>query len=207
MKLYLQTITFLLIATMSQAQTQTLFGGNKTYGGFGGPIMEFSNINGTLVTDVGGGGALIVNDFFFGGYGLGNDNSNIELDNGLNALDFGHGGFWLGYTHNQHKLVHLYSSFRIGWGDVDLKRGDDLTASDNLMAICPELGLEFNVTRWFKLGVSGGYRIVTGLDNLPGGLDNDDFTGGFGMLTFRFGGFGDYNDWDDDDDDDYGFNF
>ena len=69
-----------------------MFSDETSYGGFGGPFIEFSSINGSLVADVGGGGAFSVNDFFFGGYGMGNDASSVEFEGQEYDIDFGHGG-------------------------------------------------------------------------------------------------------------------
>lgn len=202
-------LLFVLSFTLSTAvigQAETLFSDANSYGGFGGPFIEFSNINGTLVGDVGGGGALIINNLFIGGYGLGNDAASVTLENDeIYDIDFGHGGLWFGYTYNQHKLIHLYTSFRVGWGEVELLQNDDKAFDDNFLALAPEAGVELNITSWFKLGLSGGYRYVSGVEDLPV-LTNADFTGMFGALTFRFGGFGDY-DYKDNDDKDIDFDF
>lgn len=184
----------LTLATISIAQTETFFGNNDSYGGFGGPMIEFSQINGTLVGDVGGGGGLIINDFFMGGYGLGSEGASVDFEEQSYDIDFGHGGLWFGYAHKEHKLVHVYSSLKIGWGSAELKIDGDKKFDDNLLALTPEAGIEFNITNWFKLGVTGGYRYVSGVDDLPV-LTSDDFTGMTGALTFRFGGFGDYESY------------
>ena len=203
----MKRIYFLLIAfscsysLFSQDKTQTLFSNENSYGGFGGPIVEFSNINGVTVGDTGGGGAFSVNDFFVGGYGLGNSGSQVAITGTDEVYDihFNHGGFWLGYTYKKHQLFHLYSSFRIGWGKTELKRNDEKFYSDNLLALAPELGLELNVTNWFKVAFSGGYRNISGIDNLPQ-LTDKEFTSAYGAITFRFGGFGDYHSYNDNHD-------
>jgi len=61
--------------------------------------------------------------------------------------------------------------------------------------LTPEAGVEVNVTNFFKLGLTGGYRWVNGINQLPG-LENNDFSSPVGTITFRFGGFGDDWDWD-----------
>jgi len=192
MKNNLLVFAALLLSTFAYSQTETLFSGNASYGGFGGPLIEFSSINGTLVNDVGGGGALIINNFFVGGYGLGSDNASVDINGLEHDIDFSQGGFWFGYTHKQHKLIHLYSSVKVGWGEAELLVNEEKRFDENLLAFSPDLGLEFNVTSWFKLGVTAGYRFVSGLDDLPV-LDDNDFSGMTGGITFRFGGFGDYN--------------
>jgi len=196
MKSFILLFFALTVSTLSIAQTETLFGNDTDFGGFGGPMVEFSNVNGQLVGDVGGGGALIINNFFVGGYGLGNDAASIDYQEQKYDIDFGHGGFWLGYALKEHKLVHLYTSFKVGWGSAELKIDGDKKFDDNLLALSPDIGVEFNITNWFKLGVTGGYRYVSGIENLAD-LSNDDFTGMTGALTFRFGGFGDYESYND----------
>ena len=188
---------FVNLGLQAQDKTQTLFSDENSYGGFGGPLVVFSNINGTVVGDVGGGGAFTVNNFFVGGYGLGNEGAQVTVEDEVFDIDFSHGGFWLGYAFKEHKLLHLYSSFRVGWGGVDFEQNSEKFFSDNLLALSPELGVELNVTNWFKLGLTAGYRAVSGIDNLPV-LDNSDFTSMYGALTFRFGGFGDYHSYDRD---------
>jgi len=206
-------IALLSITTVfAQAQTETLFGNINHIGGFGGPMIEISQINGETVADVGGGGALILNNFFVGGYGLGTDAPNISVSQETFDIDFDHGGLWLGYTSNPRKLAHIYSSVKVGWGDVTLRDGDgDKRYSDNVLVIAPEAGVELNITNWFRLGFTGGYRFTDGVNELPAAFDlsDDKFSGGFGKITFRFGGFGDYSSGSgvNDDDFDLKFNF
>ena len=190
-------ITALLLPLSMVAQDETLFKNAKVIGGFGGPIVEFSSINGEVGTDVGGGGALILNNFFIGGYGMGTTFPEINVDNKDYSIDFGHGGFWLGYAYRSEKLVHLYGSARLGWGGIQLKTDPDqddefADYDDAIYVITPELGIELNVTTFFKIAVTGGYRIVADVDGLPGDLGEADFSSPVGALTFRFGGFGNY---------------
>ena len=108
-------------------------------------------------------------------------------------MDLGHGGFWLGYTYRSHKLVHIFASTKLGWGGIDIEIDEDnYSAVDNVFVITPELGVELNVFRWFKIAGTVGYRSVTGVDNIKAGKSNEDFSGLAGTLTFRFGGFGDW---------------
>lgn len=59
-----------------------------------------------MVVDVGGGGVIIFDEFFIGGYGMGIDylevSFEIEIDGELIEIDvdidFGYGGFWFGYV-------------------------------------------------------------------------------------------------------------
>ncbi|MBK7872245.1 MAG: hypothetical protein IPJ74_17015 [Saprospiraceae bacterium] len=196
MKNYLSALLLLFVYQLS-AQQETLFDEFDIRGAFGGPILEIGSINGEIGADVGGGGALIINNFFFGGYGMGTDYPELEINNLDYNLRFKHGGFWLGYASREYKLLHLYSSVKIGWGKAQLRREGESDFTERHFTMTPELGVELNLTDWFKLGFTGGYRWVNGINLLPG-LSNTDFSSPVGVLTFRFGGF-DSNNWDWDD--------
>ncbi len=184
----------LLGALQLSAQQETLFDEFDIMGAFGGPILEIGSINGEVGADVGGGGALIINNFFLGGYGMGTDYPQFER-NGIDYnIRYKHGGFWLGYTHREYKAVHLYSSVKIGWGKAQMRNDGSVEFQDRHFTMIPELGIELNLTEWFKLGFTGGYRWVNGINNLPG-LNNAAFSSPVGIINFRFGGFSD-NSWD-----------
>lgn len=186
----------LLAGIAAQAQQETLFDDLNIIGAFGGPLVEIGNIVGETTGMVGGGGALILNNAFIGGYGLGTNAPDYSVDSTNYNIRFRHGGFWLGYTYKSHKLLHLYSSARIGWGKVRLRQDDDTVFSDRVFVLTPELGVELNLTRFFRLGITGGYRWVSGVNRISG-AGGEDFSSPIGALTFRFGGFGDWNkgDW------------
>lgn len=183
------------------AQHETLFSNINNVGAFGGPLVEISSINGQVGADVGGGGALILNSFFIGGYGMGTNfpeaTLNIDGQELKYEIDSGHGGLWFGYTPNTRKIIHPYGSLKIGWGKTELKGPDDTPDfSERTFVMIPEAGVEVNVTDFFRIAVTGGYRWVNGINDLQG-LENEDFSSALGAITFRFGGFiSRNNDWD-----------
>ena len=144
MKTTIQLIAFCLLTFTGYGQSQeTLFGSINHIGGFGGPMIEVSSINDQTVADVGGGGALILDNFFFGGYGLGNDAASVSFSEETYDIEFGHGGLWFGFIAPPHKLAHVYTSFRLGWGDTNLIEPDgDKAYSDNILVMTPEIGVE-----------------------------------------------------------------
>jgi hypothetical protein len=80
----------------------------------------------------------------------------------------------------------------LGWGGIDIEIDDEgFTRNDNIFVVTPEVGVEVNVFRWFKIAGTVGYRAVTGVNSISG-QSNEDFSGMAGTLTFRFGGFGDW---------------
>lgn len=186
-------LLFLLAATFGYSQHETLFGKARVVGGFGAPIVEFGLTN-DLGTAVGSGGGLVIDNFFIGGYGMGTVDFEALIDDDLTEIALGHGGFWLGGTFRPYKVVHLYGSARIGWGAVEIPVGEpgvSFKELDKVFVVTPEIGVELNVTRWFRIGATGGYRILRGANENLGYTDSD-FEGAVGTLTFRFGWFGNY---------------
>lgn len=192
MKNLLIIIALLSSSIQLSAQHETLFKGVRHWGIFGGPIVEFSSIKGNISTSVGGGGGLIIDNLFIGGYGLASASiDDVLSSNDLDQLQIAHGGLWLGYTNRPFKLMHVFASAKIGWGAVDFDLDQDLDFDDGVFVITPEIGLELNVFKFFRVGFTGGYRFVDGVRSNPD-LDKDEFNSFTGTLTLRFGLFGRY---------------
>ena len=199
-------IPLLLSIHFVQAQRdQTLFNNGGRVGGFGAPIFDYYNISGDGNIDVasGGGGALIISDFFIGGYGVGDINLIETINNDRAEFDLGHGGLWFGFTPLQRFVVHPYASMRLGWGASNISIRDDgrfTSYTDNFTVFSPEVGLEVNVFRWFRISGTVGYQWFNGIDETSNpdlDLDLNSIRAG---LTLRFGGFGrtkDKDEWDD----------
>ena len=188
-----------------EGETQTLFGNGKlNISGFGAPIVEFSNVKGQFSVSNGGGGAALFNQtFFVGGYGVGLSNRiALDVNNTSQRLEFGHGGFWLGYINSPKKLLHFISSIKLGWGSVNMRNnnyGNNLTTYSNTTFVTtPEVGFEVNIARFFRISATAGYRFVTGISKMEftnGGvitenLTNADFSSPMGSISFKFGWFG-----------------
>jgi hypothetical protein len=187
---------FLILLTSTllvSAQHETLFSRARIIGGFGGPLLEFGNIKSDYTTSIGGGGGLIIDNFFIGAYGIGSlDHLQYNIRNEDDfRMDLAHGGLWLGYTPATFKVIHPYTSARIGWGFAEI-RNDPFnihSSGDAIFVFTPEVGMELNLTRFFRMSASIGYRIVSDVDQLDT-LTNKDFSSLTGQLTFRFGWFG-----------------
>ncbi|TNE65444.1 MAG: hypothetical protein EP344_03055 [Bacteroidetes bacterium] len=183
--------------TLALAQKeQTLANSNKTKGGFGGPFFLFSQADGKAGGGAGGGGGFIIDDFFIGGFGQGEAFGQRRVNNRSYDVTLGGGGFWLGYAYPSYKVLHLYSTLKLGWGSAALRRRDDDPfdnddITDQIFMVIPEVGAEINLIHWFRLGLTAGYRVVGGLHDLPG-FASQDFNSPVLAVTLRFGGFG-YN--------------
>ncbi len=191
---YLLLLSFMASGLILSAQQETVFGNVDVIGGFGGPFIEVGSINGQVGADVGGGGALMLDAFFLGGYGQGTSYPDAVINDIDRNIKFAHGGLWFGYVKDQYKMVHMFSSLKLGWGKVRLRSDGDPDENDRVFVLTPEIGVEVNLTDFFKLSLAGGYRVVSGVSKLQG-LDNGDFSSPVGILTFRFGGFD--NNWED----------
>lgn len=197
-------VSFFIIGMLSAQRHSTLLGRSPLNGAFGAPIYEFTVKDG-IQGGVGGGGGLVFRNFFLGAYGVASLNGLediLEIDD-LNKLDLSHGGLWLGYTPFSYSVIHPYSSVRAGWGVLDLDFDDpdlEFDDLDQVYVITPELGIEINITKWFRVAGTAGYRHIAGVnDNTPTTV-TDSLNGFIGGVTLRFGWFGNNrrNNWNSD---------
>ena len=202
MKNYILFILLSLTATPLIAQNQeTLISGSISSGGFGGPVIKFTSINGTSSVLTGGRGGWIMrfpsdNSFVLGGggYGLVTD---IPLNNVTYAgiqplyLNLGYGGLDLEYVHHSGKLIHFTIETMIGAGTVSYSQRDHEHLRDaprsSFFLFEPSINLIINITPFFRLGGGIGYRLTSGA-NLPGTSDKQ-LSGLAGILTLKFGKF------------------
>lgn len=172
-------------------------GGNKDIriSGFGGPMMSFTQIGGDFAHMMGGGGGVIVNNFFFGGYGMGKTNQLIYKNEVSNeqVMDYGHGGFLIGYTALYNKAIHPVFHTQIGWGAISKRQKDwnadietDPSDIDQVFVVCPTIELEMNFSRFFKLGGGLTYSFVY---NTDGPYTFFDFNNPGVFISFKFGWF------------------
>ena len=122
MKKYLLWAVIVLLSTSLLAQqdeAETLFGGEIESGGYGGPLIQFGQINGESGIFVGGqGGWIIDHRLVLGlkGYGLVNE---TKVDGFPDLkLEFGCGGALLEYIISSDNLVHYSVHGMIGAGAV-----------------------------------------------------------------------------------------
>ncbi|MCB2220420.1 MAG: hypothetical protein KQI35_08505 [Bacteroidetes bacterium] len=201
-----------------------LLGGNNgkvNVSGFGAYTIGFSQVDGNLAVYNGGGGAVLLNQtVYFGLYGTGlstrHYRKNLTMMDPVNneisytdlVTNFGHGGLWIGYIHESHKPVHFGASTKIGWGGINLTNDyyDNnydtydyySVASDNVFVLTPQIEVEMNLLRWFKINAAAGYQIVTGINSTyvdsngeyQNYFESSDFNQPVFNLTFVFGGFG-----------------
>lgn len=194
MKKMLFSLTALMVVLIgfgtgtSLAEEETLLkAGKVTHGGFGGPVVKFSQINYGLGVLAGGRGGWIINHTFVigaGGYGLTTPLESDEEDD----LSFGYGGLEFEYIILSDKLVHLTIYTLLGGGGVSLPANqDEDTSGEGFFIFEPAVNAELNVTKFFRVGLGLGYRMVVG-DEIYG-LAAMDLSGVTGTLILKFGSF------------------
>lgn len=223
MKKVLVLMTAILLVNIVKGQeekpTQYIFGNNgkTSVTGFGAPIVQFWSKGGEMAVSSGGGGAVLINQtFFFGGYGLGMATEhNVEnlkvIQSGGNTVNyptlrtnFGSGGFWLGYIHHHKEAIHWGISTKVGWGVISMMDADFETdmhngiGVDGVFVFIPQIEMEMNINRWFKINIGAGYQMVNGVNKTYTNTNNQvvnyynssDYNSPQASISFLFGGFG-----------------
>lgn len=184
MKRLLAIAVLLASASPTLAQERTLIRGGFESGGFGAPVVKFSQLDGEFALFVGGRGGWIINHTFVvggGGYGLVND---IDTnDDGVRDLEFGYGGLELEYVNSSDELIHFTVYLLIGGGGLS----GTTVNEESVFVLEPALNGELNVTDYFRLHAGAGFRWVSGVDS-PG-LDSSDLSAFYAQVTLKFGTF------------------
>jgi hypothetical protein len=193
-------IIFFMIADVT-GQEQTQLKDESEKGGFGGPVLKFTNINKQTAIMIGGrGGWILGHSLVLGGGGYAVIN---EIDAPVNALplegpldiEFGYIGFELEYIFDPTSIYHFGFYTLIGGGATNFVKDVGSVTSSNeqagetafMFVLEPAVNAELNITEWFRLCVGVSYRMTIGVDQER--LDNSDFSGVNGNLTFKFGKF------------------
>ncbi len=196
MKIYTPVLAIMLLSSAGLAQEQTLLSGIYDHGGFGGPTFQLTQFDGQTGVMIGGHGGWIINHTVYlggGGMGLVND---IEIElapDSLRYLDFGYGGLELGFVLASDRLIHFTFSSLIGGGGVQYRSSyensnyDFQAEGDPFFMVEPAVHVVLNVTRHFRIGLGGGYRLIRGVD--LAGLSDDFLSGPNASLTLNFGRF------------------
>ena len=173
-------------------QQQTLIDRMIEHGGFGGPVVKFTEINEDFALLVGGRGGWIVDHTFIiggGGYGLSNE-FKIEPDH-LN-WGMGYGGLELEYVYRSHELVHFSVQTLIGAGGVAYQDHgdwyDEDWNGDGFFVAEPGVNVLLNVIENFRIGLGASYRYIDGINEDETDFTSDsDLSGPSAVLTFKFG--------------------
>lgn len=191
------TIIFLLVLSALPvfAQEQTLINGDIESGGFGGPAVKITSINGENTVLVGGRGGWIINHtFVLGGAGYGlvtNVNAN-KTDTIHKFIEMGYGGLDLEYIASSDNLIHLSLGLLIGGGCIGYKDENDdefnyHRSMTGFFILEPGVNANLNVTHFFRIACGVSYRYVSGSQSSLS--TNSGLSGPSAVLTLKFGKF------------------
>jgi hypothetical protein len=180
------------------AAEETLLGDLRDvdHGGFGGPVVRLTVVDGDFGVMTGGRGGWIIDHRFVlggGGYGLvteletelpgppdGSGNPTYVTE----KIDVGYGGFIIEYVVASDRLIHCTFEGLIGAGGASTRLGD---RDEAFFVAEPGANLVLNVTRFIRAGLGASYRYVGGLG--LGELDSADLRGAAVVLSLKFGSF------------------
>ncbi len=179
---------FCLFLTAAKAQhEETVLGHHGLafsgiWGGANSQIARFGNSNSYMS---GGFIGLEFGRTLFVGYTHYDLSDNVNWDQ-LTKQPFKmrYNGLTLGYGFRNYRAIHPVINVDFAGGHVESTLNNE-TNTDNVFVVQPAAGVEFNVFRWFHLGLQGGYRFVTD-SSLPG-LSDEQLSGAFGQISLKFG--------------------
>lgn len=181
----------ILFTVFGYSQDKTLLGGDIKNGGFGGPVLKVSQLNGETGVLFGGhGGWLIGHKLMLGGGGygcLGYLNTDTPQDS---LLDFGYGGAYVEYIIASQKIIHLSMGNMFGIGGIGAFTDEDDESSideegDAFFIIEPSLSANLNISTHFRMSAGISYRFTNGLSY--NNLTDDDLRGYSAHITAKFG--------------------
>jgi hypothetical protein len=178
-----------------------LFGKGVDVGGYGGLDVAYTRMFGREGVVVGGQGAVLINHRLalgIAGYGWSNPLDGPNAANGdAQRFETGYGGFTAHYSLYFDRLpVYFTVGALVGAGAINLTdqehsdsfEGFDDKAGEDVFAIVqPDIAIHGNLTRWMRVGVTGSYRVTSGVNQL--GFKESDVNGAMVGAQIQFGSF------------------
>ncbi len=203
---FLLLASFVLVPLHGQDddnQIKTLFGKQRTNGGYGAFSVGYSQINSLNAITMGGRGAWIIGHSLalgFYGSGFATDFRVLTADQSYNLVG-GHGGIFVEPILLPKFPVHLSFPVMAGVGGIayTINKQPGFTgnfdgyiqSSTVFMLAEPGVELELNLTRWFRFAVGAAYRFTSDvrLNNTDVAIPSDVLKGISGGVTLKFGKF------------------
>ncbi len=172
---------------LSRRRERTLLGDLDLSGIWGGPTYNYTATGNDWSLVRGGFGGLEFGENVFLGYGGWSSRDRFTTDAAPvsgNRVDynFRQGGFILAVSPGRDNVVHPRFTAIVGPGRIELEDGrKDRMLVGQLMG-----GAELNLFQWFRLGIEGGYRFASGVDEFPA-VTSKDVSGAVVQIEARFG--------------------
>ncbi|MEE4116016.1 MAG: hypothetical protein V2I37_07600 [Marinilabiliaceae bacterium] len=183
-------------------EMKTLFGRQRSFGGYGAFWMGYSTVDDKHSLQFGGRGSWVLQHSFaigFGGTGFINEyHYDIVLDKDV-FLAGGYGGIYLEPVIFPGSPVHLSFPVLLGAGGVSFVSHNDIDWDSNyiedydaFLIVEPGVDIELNLTRFMRVGFGATYRFPTSFNvgqSPVGNVDAESLRGMTYNLTFKFGKF------------------
>lgn len=195
-------MTLFFVLQLASAQHH-LFGGGLGMGGFVGPVLKLSSVDGTTAFFIGGRAGMTFapgpgQHLSIGGgmYGMMTSVQEItpSLIDPIRHLRFGYGGLELEYLLRPNDVLHLSVITLLGVGQAGYD-DDDSAGSHGFghmwgsgaafFVAEPGVNLTLNVIPFLRLGLGGGYRFVGSTPSEE--LHGVDLSGWSGQLALQLG--------------------
>lgn len=182
-----------LIIAQNDDNLETLFNKPEKIRGYLGPITNITTLDGETAYMQGFNAAAILNDHLIVGFYNLNLENNIFSNNDAyigNVIDFEHRGVLLGYIFMPKKAIHLSASLITGKGNLEIydEPTDSWIEDRNIFILTPGVEAEFNIAKFFRIGVGANYRFALDIDQFDN-YDNNDFSAPGAFISFKFGWF------------------
>ena len=183
-------------------EVQTLFDPRSGSGGYGAFTIGYSQIDGRDALLIGGRGEWVIGHGFglgIGGYGFVNDPIYNAVDDLNYSLAGGYGGLvmepiimgWFPVHISLPVLIGVgavaNTSYSANWYDPYEYWDGYLEEATAFFVAEGRVELEFNLVRFFRLALFGGYRYTT--DIIMENTASDALRGWTAGMTFKFGSF------------------
>jgi len=197
MKKITLSLLLMLSAGMILAQEndnmETIFNKPEKIRGYLGPIINITTLDGENAYMQGFNAAAIINDHLIVGFYNLNLENNIFSNNDEyigDILDFEHRGLLLGYIFMPKKAIHFSASLQTGRGNIEIydEPIDTWIEDKNIFILTPGIEAEFNITKFFRIGIGANYRFAMDVDQFNN-YENEDFSAPGGFVSFKFGWF------------------
>ncbi|MDX1812907.1 MAG: hypothetical protein R3240_13205, partial [Gammaproteobacteria bacterium] len=166
-------------SAINASERDTIMGEHKyESGGFGGPTLSFTQVNGNSTWSLGGKGAWLVNHSYY----LGGGGFNTFLNEADNDGILQHEGLIMGYIGRPSELFHYGVELLVGFGQLIL---DKQSSADYIYAAEPQVYLGVNLASFVRLNIGASYRYISGSDSSE--LTDSDLSGASLNLAVMFG--------------------
>ena len=182
---------------------ETLFSGQNSFGAYLSFTIGYTEVDNNAALQSGGRLMLVANHYLgigFGGKGFVSSPQEVSYTGILpdtqryKSITGGYGGLYLEPVLYSTKPIHLAFPVLLGagmmgestWTNNFNSQETTSSASSIFFVVEPGVELEFNITKWFRIGLGAAYRITSDVEGLTEIAAESQNSLNYGM-TFKMG--------------------